>query len=157
MKVELKSIKVHKDMSEETDCFSAVLWIDGKKAAVVSNHGTGGPNMYHFDDRELERKFFEACKHKAPMQTDYGPLDMDADLLVGELLDEFQERKWLKKNTKTKIVFRLFTDDRNAWRTLSKKTLGLLGAVSPEQLKEVCDGIREKYGDDLETIANETA
>lgn len=42
MKIELRSIKVHASMSEETTCYEAVLYVDGKKACMVSNRGRGG-------------------------------------------------------------------------------------------------------------------
>lgn len=47
MKVELKSIKVHKDMSEETTCFSADIFVDGRKAGYCKNNGRGGCTDYH--------------------------------------------------------------------------------------------------------------
>lgn len=42
MKLQLKSIKYTEWMSEETLCFSANLWVDGKPFAEVSNNGRGG-------------------------------------------------------------------------------------------------------------------
>lgn len=43
-KLTLKKVKVHEDMSEETICFSAELYDDGKLVAYVSNRGHGGSN-----------------------------------------------------------------------------------------------------------------
>jgi hypothetical protein len=42
MKIEMRKLRVHKDMSEETTCFSAELFIDGRRVAHVSNDGHGG-------------------------------------------------------------------------------------------------------------------
>ncbi len=44
MDFQLKKVKVHDDMSEETMCFSAELWENGKHVANVSNRGHGGCN-----------------------------------------------------------------------------------------------------------------
>lgn len=44
-KISLSSIKHHPDMSDETECYSAVLWVDGKRFAEVGNRGNGGPDM----------------------------------------------------------------------------------------------------------------
>jgi hypothetical protein len=41
-KLTLKKLKVHEDMSEETTCFSADLYEDGKLMAHVQNTGKGG-------------------------------------------------------------------------------------------------------------------
>lgn len=46
-RLSVKNVKLHEDMSEETACFSAVLCIDGKKAAEISNRGQGGCNNYY--------------------------------------------------------------------------------------------------------------
>ena len=39
MKIEVKAVKVHHDMSEETLCFSGNLYVDGKKICQISNRG----------------------------------------------------------------------------------------------------------------------
>ena len=41
-KLSLKNLKFHEDMSEETACFSADLYEDGKLIAHVKNNGRGG-------------------------------------------------------------------------------------------------------------------
>ena len=40
--IELKNIKVHLGLSEETYAYTAVLYVDGKKAVEISNQGHGG-------------------------------------------------------------------------------------------------------------------
>lgn len=47
MKIELKSIKVHLGLSEETYAYTATLYVDGKKAIEVSNQGHGGCDHQH--------------------------------------------------------------------------------------------------------------
>lgn len=44
MKLELKNIKVFSSHSQETECFSATLYVDGKRFATIDNDGWGGPN-----------------------------------------------------------------------------------------------------------------
>lgn len=56
MKLELKAIQVALFASDETYCFSANLYVDGKKAAVVGNEGHGGCNYERFDDPEVEKR-----------------------------------------------------------------------------------------------------
>lgn len=44
---ELKKIKHYPQMSEETECFSAELWVDNKHVANIKNVGQGGSNDFH--------------------------------------------------------------------------------------------------------------
>lgn len=48
MKLELKNVKVHEDMSEETTCFSATLYANEKKVATCKNDGRGScTDIFH--------------------------------------------------------------------------------------------------------------
>ena len=55
MKLELKNIKHAEFASEETNCFEATLYVDGKRFALVSNEGRGGPDMVYPADRKVAR------------------------------------------------------------------------------------------------------
>ena len=47
MKLELKNIKHTAWASEETHCYQASLYVDGKPVATVSNDGHGGADRYY--------------------------------------------------------------------------------------------------------------
>jgi hypothetical protein len=47
LKIELRNVKYFAAGSEETSCFTATVYVDGKKAGTAQNHGTGGPTMVH--------------------------------------------------------------------------------------------------------------
>ena len=49
MKIELKNIKYAAFASEETSCYEATLWVDGKKIGTVSNDGHGGCDNFQGD------------------------------------------------------------------------------------------------------------
>mgnify|MGYP003301036993 FL=1 len=51
MKLELKSIKHAQWKSEETQCYDAKLYVDGKPFALVGNHGQGGADTEYQDPR----------------------------------------------------------------------------------------------------------
>lgn len=136
-KVTLKNLKIAQFASEETLCFEATLYVDGTRAAVVSNEGQGGPNRYHpvnAKGRELLEKAEAYAKGLPPLQSDYGPLDFDLDLLVHDLVERYEETKTLKRWSKTKTVFRLPEDEKGAWRT-----------VNQPYNQRVVDYIRGKY------------
>lgn len=50
MKLQLKKIKVYDELSEETICFTAELYADGKKVATVRNGGCGGSTDVYFTE-----------------------------------------------------------------------------------------------------------
>ena len=45
VRVELKRLQIMARMSEETTCFAADVWVDGKKVAYAKNDGQGGATM----------------------------------------------------------------------------------------------------------------
>jgi hypothetical protein len=142
MKCEVKNVKIHNDMSEETMCFSAVLYIDGKKAADVSNRGHGGCHLFYWME-PLEAEFKRFCESLPPIKTEMGDLPMDMDGYVDELVIDFDERKRLKRHCKTSTLFRLKTDKKGDWRVMK--------IPFNQKVKE---HIIAKYAD-LDVIANE--
>ena len=95
MKLELKSLKVHKDMSEETNCFSATLFCDGIKTAHVRNDGRGGCNMYDEFDRKKFKEFSDFCE-KQPLEFKF---EME-DQVIENLMNEQEEAKWIARQKK---------------------------------------------------------
>ena len=55
MKLQLKNIKVAAFASEETHCYQASLYVNGKRAATVSNQGHGGCDEQRFMDPSIEK------------------------------------------------------------------------------------------------------
>lgn len=104
MKIELKKIEYNARLSEETNAFSADLYIDGKKAGIASNRGHGGPTEYQGTSKEgdeLIRKAEEYCKALPPHKYRSGDkeysFDMDLELFIDNLLDTYLEQKELQK------------------------------------------------------------
>jgi len=88
--LELRNIKVHEDMSDETTCFSADMWRGGSQIGLVRNDGQGGSHVYEFTDREAEKALRAHVKTLPPVTIDntYGTFVFPADLdhLVNEEL-----------------------------------------------------------------------
>ena len=64
MEIKLKNLKVIKCMSEETTCFQATVYVDGKKAGTAQNDGHGGCTYCHLDPKFRhieEQKFTIPC------------------------------------------------------------------------------------------------
>jgi hypothetical protein len=75
-KLSLKNLKFHEDMSEETPCFSADLYEDGKLIAHVKNSGRGGCN----DVYPAEGLTHKDIKHVYDMDTDCDIMQLAEDL-----------------------------------------------------------------------------
>ena len=105
MKLELKNVKIHDDMSEETTCFSAYLYINGKRAAHCKNAGYGGATDIDFDDRELMLAFKKYCKDN-PITHEFNGKEYTFDSMevrIDELLCEYRCKKDLQKWQKNKL------------------------------------------------------
>jgi len=92
MKVELKNVKHAAWNSQETACFSAKVYIDGRCAGTVSNDGHGGPDDYA--PWELRDRLTEWAKtlppFKSPFSDDPEPMSAhNAETAIGDLLDAF--------------------------------------------------------------------
>ena len=108
MKIELKNVKHSKFASQETDCFEASIYIDGKKEGTVFNSGNGGCNSYH--PWSLEEKLKEYAKTLPAMDVSYlyndgevHTMEHDADTLIGDLFTKHLQ----KKDCAKKVMFRI--------------------------------------------------
>jgi hypothetical protein len=111
--LELKSISVNQRLSEETYCYSARLFWNGKHVADVGNRGHGGPDEAHVVKGQ-EAAFAEAeafVKSLPPIPSEYSKdgLAMDLDLWCGVTLDEYMKEREVKlalrRDLKKSVVF----------------------------------------------------
>ena len=107
MKIELKKIDYSERMSEETNCFAADLYIDGKKCGFVRNEGIGGPTSYDthlLEHIEVIKKAEEYCK----TLPDVDGFPMNLEHYIDNLFEEYlkaKEQKRLEKHMTTGICF----------------------------------------------------
>ncbi len=78
MKIEVKSIKVAQWASEETTCYNATVYIDGKRAIAASNEGHGGCDMFHFFEGYTGPSLAEINAWLAANEPPCGPFEADA-------------------------------------------------------------------------------
>lgn len=132
--VELKRVSVNHRLSEETNCFVADIWIDGKKVGDVRNDGHGGCNMY--TNWEVQRRLGDLARTLPPVTTNFhdphDPSRMftfqpDADHIIGELIDRHIAKTDLKRLMKTRIIFT--KSDRRGIFQSDKRT--------PEQIQRI--------------------
>ena len=92
MKIELKKISFNERMSQETNCFVADLYINGKKVGEASNEGHGGCTNYGSDTPEGRKLIKEAeayCKALPKVKSE--ELKFEYDNSLENVIDEFLE------------------------------------------------------------------
>ena len=117
-KIELKNISHYARGSEETPCYNATVYINGKKAIEISNDGHGGMDRQHtypnIEERGLVQKANEWCvkkfgKKSFPYQSDGEEkqcfYDMDLEHICHEELYKWLDAKELKKDLNKKFLF----------------------------------------------------
>ena len=153
MNAELRKVKVYDGMSRETTAFNAELWIDGELAAHVENDGGGGPNFIRYVDRSHGRSAYETAfdawteaMPPTPADDDFGPLEMDAELWIGEEVERIALVQQLRRACGRNTLIRLDGDGANEWRTFKPAV-----KFTPELAAK----LRTKHGAKLLEIINE--
>ena len=90
MKIELKNVKTHEAMSHETTCFSASIYLEGKRIGVVRNKGCGGCNEYTWTNNTAGRKV-EAWAETQETDYEFEKLDQIIDDLMMKSFNETAE------------------------------------------------------------------
>ena len=105
MQIELKNIKVSTFMSQETHCFEASLYIDGKRIGKVWNEGHGGPDGFTGDELAYSQAN-EWVKDNHAGQTINGlhiPTDLE-DVCAQRLADHLMAKD-LRRSMKSRVLF----------------------------------------------------
>ena len=170
-KYEVKGVKSFRGM--EGYGFNATLYRNGKKVAFVMDSAQGGEYDYEWVDYKKprvdvpivelqgkstksykgtpeEKLFHEHCLAIPPEEKEYFKgkpemYNMIPDSYMGQLVDEFEHKKWLKRNCKNKTLFRLVGDKEDEFRTIKHPY--------DEHVKKY---LEDKLGKKLKVIINET-
>ena len=112
MKIELKNVKYAAFASEETNCFNAVIWVDGKKEGTARNEGRGGNT--HIAPFSLADKLNAYAKtlplKVTTLENDDGSaftFQPDAETIIDDLLEDHLQAKKLKRLCASKTLFRV--------------------------------------------------
>ncbi len=114
MKLELKSIQYSSFASQETSCYQAKLYVDGKPFATVGNEGRGGCDYQHsltkqdkafYDKLEEINTYLKTLpKIKSPW-SDNDEFDVDLEIWCGEELSKWKCSKTLRRSLKKGTLF----------------------------------------------------
>ena len=184
MKLELKKISFSEALSDETNAFTADVYIDGVKRATASNHGQGGPtsvdayaklrkspegDQAYFAERKGNQVFIDQYEAWAKTQPDvesevpgWGKfnlprsLEADVDLLL---------EQWLKAEYAKKDAARLKRMCQKNWvfslheqdgQPLDANTIFTIPRKPAQTLAGVKTHLTGKYGKNLKQLLNET-
>lgn len=113
IKIELKNIKHAEFASEETNCYTATLYVDGVAWGTVGNDGHGGSDYFHGskgrsygDLKALDERI--AAEYPAVDMTDLGisePFPESLEGLCGDIVNAFLAERTLKRTMAKKLVF----------------------------------------------------
>lgn len=107
MNLSLIKVKHAEFASQETNCFEAVVVIDGVPSIHVSNDGQGGCDMH----RDIMPGAFKRLAEYAaslPMEdTKYGKMQPCPETIVGDLLSKHLAIKELRRRLKKNVLYML--------------------------------------------------
>jgi len=107
MKIELKALKYSDFASQETHCFQANIYIDGKMRGTADNDGRGG--MTTIRPWELHNEIKLYTDKIPPKVYTYGDqsmtLEASPDSYIDELVTLALHERDLKRAMKTRILF----------------------------------------------------
>jgi len=148
MLIELRNVKHAAFLSQETEAYTATVYIDGKKAGCVENDGHGGPDCVWIDGKELHQRMLDWIKSQPNTEPcDLFPdgMEMNVDLYFSELLQKHLELKQMKGWLRTRLLVKADDTPDGEWLTYKPN-------------KPHCaDYIRNKFGDRLRTLITTNA
>ena len=109
MDIELKNIKVLLQNSDETYCYSAMLYVDGCAIGRVANAGHGGCDDFQGDWAKYTKADAWVAQNMPPVDlSDYGidePSPQSLEGLCHSLVGKHLDLRALKARMKRRVVF----------------------------------------------------
>jgi hypothetical protein len=143
MKIELKNIKHSEFASQETNCYQATIYIDGKRVGTVENAGHGGcDNVYPYQVAQQIDEYAKTlpktiCSFIDPNTGKPAEMEQTHETIFGDILTSWLMSKDLKRLMSKRIVF--VKEDGNVYETKALKAdqlkLNLNQSRLPEMLK----------------------
>jgi hypothetical protein len=140
MKIELKSIKYAKFASEETNCYKAAIYIDGKRVGDVSNDGRGGcDNVNPWTVAKIIDEYAKTlpkiiCDWIDPKTNLPAEIEQTHETIFGDLINDWLIDKDLKKLLGSKVVYT--KEDGKLYGTVLLKPLELASKLAQSDLTE---------------------
>jgi hypothetical protein len=144
MKIELKNVKFSDFASQETNCFRADVYVNGKKAGYCENDGHGGNTNVHVENqKEVE----EYCQSLPPI--DFGGLKVSSNLenVVDMLFEDWlkeKSKKDLKKKLEKAMLKGICIEEENGFSVMTFKLSGKVIILADGfKVKPILEHIRQ--------------
>jgi hypothetical protein len=146
MKIELKNVKYAAFASDETHCFEATIYIDGKRAATVSNDGHGGPD--EIVPHQIADKINDYAKTLPPSDYEGMSIPETAETIIGDLMNSWLEQKENRRLCRKYVCFRSHS------KTYAD---GVWDAIKGKLTPEIKIWLQRKYGANVRILNEEIA
>ena len=141
MKIELKNITHAEFASQETNCYEATIYINGKREGLVSNDGQGGCD--NVTPWQLAQEIDAYAKTLPPVVCEWiDPktgepfvLEQTHETIFGELLNEWLHAKDLKKALSKRILYQ--REDGKIYETKAMPPIELKVHLNQTRLVEI--------------------
>lgn len=112
--VSIRSYQPVRGLSEETEAFTATIYLDGKRAGAASNTGQGGPNRYDFASPAKGDAFFAYAQAWGEANDETFE---SADALIGQLCEDYDLARKARGLVKRGAVTVVFIQKTPCWFT----------------------------------------
>lgn len=134
MKIEVKNIKVNMAFSEETICFKADVFVEGKKVMYAENNGHGEfTNVRPYLQKNTINLFKSATEYLSSKATNkyetIYSIEKFVDDAINSYVDEKENKKFInKKNKHTEKYLVIYKDNESNYGTIGwgKRTIAEL-------------------------------
>lgn len=141
-RIELKNIKHAEFASQETYCYEATLYVDGKRFAKVSNQGHGGCDMQfpikpitYKDLAKLEKTIAKEYPKYGSEYGDGEEYDQNLDMVCGNLVSQWLMDRGIKKSLK-KILYVRSDGEKDVWSMSNAAGAKNHGEAIRQKIKE---------------------
>jgi len=141
MKIELKNIKHSEFASQETNCYQATIYIDGKNVGTVENAGHGGcDNVYPYQVAQQIDAYAKTlpkivCSFIDPETGKPAEMEQNHETIFGDILTSWLMSKDLKRLMSKRIVF--VKEDGNVYETKAMPPIDLKLNLNQGRLPEM--------------------
>jgi hypothetical protein len=144
MNIQIKNIKIYEALSEETTCFTADVFVNGKKIAYAKNNGHGDSTYYNTYNPK-HRPILEAAEEfaKTLPSTFYRNLEIKSTL--ENLIDDAISNKEQLKEMEYGIL--VGKPDSPVWEVFAFTGNPKLKKLSPEMLQKLVDSAKSHIKD----------
>ena len=131
MKLQLKAIKHTEWASEETHCYQASLYIDGKPVAIVSNDGHGGCDRDYAHPKfkgdyratmKAVHEYFKSLPNTDACNLFPDGMAQQLEYWCGDQVNQWLSERELKRKFKSHVLFK-FKNKDGIYQSTSRPTV----------------------------------